>query len=229
MFTNAPPGLLFYGDPGIPKGFQNAPKALFSPRLGIVWDPTGSGHQTIRISGAILRDTIELNYNHVQDTNPPYGTRLTLTDPFFRPDLLQSLGRLSGRALRSRCPRPLPSNFTFPSGATVHCLPLTMKPAYMAQWNVSYQRQITPNWLAVSYLSRQQNDACAGRHRTSTRRCTYRAAASRRTTGGCSTCRIRRWERFTANHRRGRSGRQCQLQRPAAFDPAPVQPRVHTG
>ena len=63
MFTNAPAGLLFYGDPGIPRGFQNGHLALFSPRLGIVWDPTGSGRQTIRISGAILRDTEDLWYN----------------------------------------------------------------------------------------------------------------------------------------------------------------------
>src|SRR5262249_17147062 len=50
VFTNAPAGLLFFGDSGIPRGMQNSNLKLFSPRVGIVWDPTGSGRQTLRIS-----------------------------------------------------------------------------------------------------------------------------------------------------------------------------------
>src|SRR5262249_45646451 len=73
VFTSAPAGLLFYGDPNIPKGYFNNKPWLFSPRLGIVWDPTGSGKQSIRASGAILRDTAELFYAERLTTNSPYG------------------------------------------------------------------------------------------------------------------------------------------------------------
>jgi hypothetical protein len=34
-----------------------------------VWDPTGIGRQTIRVSGAILRDTPELFYAERSATN----------------------------------------------------------------------------------------------------------------------------------------------------------------
>ena len=51
IYTNAPPGLSFYGDKGIPKAYFNNNMWLFSPRLGLVWDPSGNGKQTIRVSG----------------------------------------------------------------------------------------------------------------------------------------------------------------------------------
>lgn len=57
VFPNSPPGLLFYGDEGIPKGYFNNKIWLFSPRFGSVWDLKGNGKQTIRLSAAILRDT----------------------------------------------------------------------------------------------------------------------------------------------------------------------------
>src|SRR5205085_10167822 len=81
VFTNAPPGLSFYGDPGITKSFQQSNWALFSPRAGIVFDPDGKGKQTIRISGAILRDTAELFYAERLTTNTPYGTSIDVPSP----------------------------------------------------------------------------------------------------------------------------------------------------
>ena len=81
VYTNAPPGLLFYGDAGIPKGFQNNHLLNISPRVGLAWDPTGKGRQTIRVSSAILRDTEEMFYNERQTTNTPYGTSIDLPYP----------------------------------------------------------------------------------------------------------------------------------------------------
>ena len=39
---NAPPGLLYPGDPGVPAGLIPTFKKAFAPRLGVAWDPTGS-------------------------------------------------------------------------------------------------------------------------------------------------------------------------------------------
>ncbi len=71
VFTNAPIGLQFYGDPGIPKAYSNRSMFGLSPRLGLVFDPKGDGKQTIRVSGAILRDTAEVFYNERLTTNSP--------------------------------------------------------------------------------------------------------------------------------------------------------------
>ncbi len=150
VYTNAPAGLLFYGDPGIPGGFQHNHLLNLSPRAGIVWDPTGSGKQTIRVSGAIMRDTEEMFYNERQTTNPPYANSINVAFPsggFSDP----WAGYPGG--IPFPLPNPLPKTFQFPTAGVYVYLPLDMQPTYMAQWNISYQRQFSANWLAsVTYL-----------------------------------------------------------------------------
>jgi Carboxypeptidase regulatory-like domain/TonB dependent receptor len=43
VMANAPPGLLYPGDPGVPAGLIPTFKKGFAPRVGVAWDPTGSG------------------------------------------------------------------------------------------------------------------------------------------------------------------------------------------
>lgn len=145
VFTAAPAGLLFYGDPGIPRGFQNSAIMLLSPRVGLVWDPTGSGKQTIRISSAILRDSEEMFYNERLTTNSPYGTSIDV--PFPAGGFSDPWRGYSG-GNPFPLPSPLPSNFSFPNAGVYVGLPLKMNPTYMAQWSLSYQRQFGANWMA---------------------------------------------------------------------------------
>ena len=145
VFTNAPAGLLFYGDPGIPRGFQHNHLLNLSPRLGFVWDPSGKGKQTVRFSSALLRDSEEMFYNERLTTNPPYGTSIDVPFPaggFSNP----WLGYPGGSPFP--LPSPLPSTFNFPAAGVYVALPLDMKPTYMAQWSLSYQRQFRANWIA---------------------------------------------------------------------------------
>ncbi len=144
VFTNAPAGLLFYGDPGIPRGFQNRHLANFSPRVGAAWDPTGKGRQTIRISAAILRDSEEMFYNERQTTNAPYGTSIDV--PFPSGGLTNPWAGYAGGA-PFPLPAPLPKTFVFPNAGVYVALPLEMKPTYMAQWSLSYQQQFGKNWM----------------------------------------------------------------------------------
>ena len=48
-YVNAPPGLFYPGDPGIPRTYTYNKLAALGPRVWIVWDPTGSGRQVIRL------------------------------------------------------------------------------------------------------------------------------------------------------------------------------------
>lgn len=43
VMPNAPAGLLYPGDQGVPAGLIPTFKKAFAPRIGIAWDPTGSG------------------------------------------------------------------------------------------------------------------------------------------------------------------------------------------
>src|SRR5262249_62040146 len=80
-FTNAPVGLLFYGDEGVPKAYSQGSAFGLAPRLGLVFDPKGDGKQTIRLAGAILRDTAEVFYNERLTTNAPWGNQLDIPNP----------------------------------------------------------------------------------------------------------------------------------------------------
>jgi hypothetical protein len=73
LHPTAPPGLFFPGDPGIPAANWNGHLANFGPRVGVVWDPTGDGRQTLRAGAAILYDSPETWFNERETTNPPYG------------------------------------------------------------------------------------------------------------------------------------------------------------
>jgi hypothetical protein len=160
VFTNAPPGLLFWGDPGIPKAYFRDVWALFSPRAGIVWDPSGNGKHTLRVSGGILRDTAELFYSERLTTNAPYGSQIAIPSPaggFTNP----YAGYPGGNPFPM--PTPPPKTFVFAPYSVFVDMPLDTKPTYTAQWNISYQRQITPNWLAsLSYLGNKTTHVWVG-------------------------------------------------------------------
>jgi hypothetical protein len=44
VFPGAPAGLLYPGDKGVPAGLIPTFKKAFAPRVGVAWDPTGSGN-----------------------------------------------------------------------------------------------------------------------------------------------------------------------------------------
>ncbi len=159
VFTNAPAGLSFYGDQGIPKAYFNNKLNLFSPRVGIVWDPSGDGKQTIRVSGGILRDTAELFYAERLTTNAPYGNQIDIPTP---PSFADPYAKYPGGS-PFPVSYPPPSTFNFAPASVFVNMPLDTKPTYTAQWNVSYQRQIASNWLAsLTYMGNKTTHVWVG-------------------------------------------------------------------
>ena len=145
VHPTAPPGLFFPGDPGIPAANWNGHLANFAPRLGLVWNPHGDGRDTLRAGGAILYDSTETWFNERETTNPPFGNDIdvgstgTLSNPW--------AGYPGGN------PFPQHGNLFFPKFGTYINMPLNPKPTYLAQWNVTYQRQFAVDWVAsISYL-----------------------------------------------------------------------------
>jgi outer membrane receptor protein involved in Fe transport len=77
LYTNAPPGLLFYGDPGIPKAYTDSSYNNFAPRFGLAWDPTGAGKESVRASYGIFFDQPESYTNSVFALDAPWGNTIT--------------------------------------------------------------------------------------------------------------------------------------------------------
>src|SRR5919109_187837 len=78
VFPNAPAGLLYPGDPGVPAGLIPTQKTALAPRVGVAWDPTGSTHWLVSAAYGIFYE--------------PYytGQGGPLQDPISAPPYLQT-------------------------------------------------------------------------------------------------------------------------------------------
>jgi hypothetical protein len=159
VYPNAPAGMLYYGDPGIPKAFVHDDWKVFSPRLGFVFSPGKSGHDTIRAGGAILYDTTEMFFDERVQSNPPFVDEIDETWALNSKGVLSTgqngYGTLTNPWITYPGGNPFPTNAPiFPSsGALYVIMPLNIKPTAVYDWNFSYQHQFGANWLAsVNYI-----------------------------------------------------------------------------
>jgi hypothetical protein len=150
QYVNAPNGLLFVGDPGIPAGYEYNKLALFEPRVGLIWDPSGSGRQELRAGLGLFSD-LPYIYMGVSYANAaPWANTFSLTSP--SGGLANPYASYPGG---NPFPVPFPpsKNQAFPSEGVYLNQPLDWVPIQMAQWNLAYQRQLGGNWMvSATYL-----------------------------------------------------------------------------
>ena len=149
VYINAPAGLLFPGDPGIPKNkYTNNHLNHFAPRVGFAWDPTGNGRTTIRAAYGLAYDFPAMWAYHGSTTGAPYGTVVTLANPIGGFDNPWQ-GYPGGNPFPST-PNP---NSVFPTTVAYINYPPGMKTPYVHQWNLSMQRQVGTDWLvSANYI-----------------------------------------------------------------------------
>jgi len=160
VYANAPAGSLFAGDPGITHSFTARRLANFSPRLGVVYDPTGTGKTTVRAGAALLYDSVGafIPYRMVAQ-NPPYGPQVTLTSGPYQ--FSNPWGNVPGGS-----PFPLapPSkNVAFPLANAEVFLPPHLHSPSVGQWNLSVQHRFSDNWVfTISYLGNKTSHLWIG-------------------------------------------------------------------
>jgi hypothetical protein len=149
-YTNAPLGLLYHGDPGIPAAYANGSALDFAPRFGLAWDPAGNGKQSIRASYGIFFETPHSYTDKDFAAAPPWASTITLTAPaggFANP----FLGYPGGNPFPTSIPPT--KEVAFITSGTYVTLPLNLHHMYMQQWDLSLQRQIGSDWLvSASYV-----------------------------------------------------------------------------
>jgi outer membrane receptor protein involved in Fe transport len=142
----APVGLVYPGDPGIPRATVKNRKTDFAPRIGIAWDPTGSGKMSVRAGYGIFYDSIPWHdFNQLQIA-PPFSFF-----PFVSlPNNIADPYNGTGPFLPGLFEVPF-SDIPFPIQYNI--LNQHLKTPYAQQYNVTVQRQIAPGWLAqVGYV-----------------------------------------------------------------------------
>jgi len=147
-YSNAPPGLQYNPtEPGIPATYANGNWAGFAPRLGFAWDPSGTGKQSIRGSYGIFFDAPESYTIKDFAQAPPWGNQVAQTAPsggFTNP----YQGYPGGNPFPTAYPPS--ANAIYNLQGTFINLPLNLHHMYMEQWDLSYQRQLSGNWLVTA-------------------------------------------------------------------------------
>jgi hypothetical protein len=151
VFTNAPAGVLFPGDPGVADvgTAENEARWMhFAPRLGLAWDPKGDGLTVIRAAYGIFYDYPHLNgFGGLRNT-PPRGNVIQIPTPvggFDDP----WLGYPGGNPI----PLAVTKDVVFPTQGVYTIIPQDTKTSYINQWNLSLQHQFGKDWLiAGNYI-----------------------------------------------------------------------------
>jgi hypothetical protein len=138
IYPNAPEGLLFPGDPGVPAGIAAVDYREVMPRVGIAWDPFGDNKTVVRAGYGIFYDGFTNGVGgplQASISALPWTQAYQLPGPGF--DLANPYG---GAAT------PFGSgNFVAP--ATVLTVQSGMRPPYSQNWNLSIERALAKNYL----------------------------------------------------------------------------------
>jgi hypothetical protein len=99
-FPEAPTGLVYPGDPGIPRGTYETDTNNLAPRLGVAWDPTGTGRSSLRGAWGIFFDALAGQGDFFQNgvLAPPFTPLLEVNSPPATLSLRDPMNAVSGGA-----------------------------------------------------------------------------------------------------------------------------------
>jgi len=134
VLPNAPAGLLYPGDPGVPGGLIPTNKKAFAPRLGIAFDPTGHGKTLLTAAYGIFYEPYYTGQGGPLQSPisaPPYlGTPQVSLPDFANP--------FNGNP-------PAPGTFSTP--LTNLTLSPTLTLPYTQDWDLNLQQSFGSDWL----------------------------------------------------------------------------------
>ena len=165
--TSTPPaGIMFYGDPGVPRTFTQSSPKEFEPNFGVSYDLTGNGKTVVR-AGVEYAYDIPNNFTLQRNQdNPPFATSVTqtlnsytpFTTPWVPPTLSVGPGSTTGA---STIGNPFPTAgslqglavVSFPNNVQYIVPVANFKPAQYLQYTASFQQQFPHAWtLNLQYV-----------------------------------------------------------------------------
>ncbi len=142
VMPDAPAGLLYPGDRGVPAGLIPTQKTAFAPRVGFAWDPRGDSKTVISAAYGIFYE--------------PYytGQGGPLQDPISAPPYLKTLQLgFPINSFSNPFHTPNPFGVPFPEPMTLLVVSRNLHLPYAQDWNLNIQRSLGNDWLLqVGYV-----------------------------------------------------------------------------
>jgi hypothetical protein len=167
IVPSAPPGLFFIGDKyngvTVPPRGETGDYKNFGPRIGIAWDPTGTGKMSVRAGGGLFfysrQPGLFLNDAAI---SAPFSLRIDLNDSTTGASQIGPLSNPEANypSFTNGFPqrfilKNVPKNATFVANPTVFGLQPGVKwvTPKIYDWNVTYEYQLRPDTVAhMSYV-----------------------------------------------------------------------------
>jgi len=177
-FVNAPAGLVFPGDAGVPDGGWANRWDVFLPRISVAWSPKMLPNTTIRSAFALMDIPYDYSWYNHQSANAPFSPAydLVYNSPLITSSAACPTGVLNitdpfGCFSTTNFVDPFPpfagpgdhpaSDVAIPTPVTLQAVfnPHTFKPAKQESWNLSIQHSLGNDYLfSVAYIGSHDYD-----------------------------------------------------------------------
>jgi len=136
----APPGMLFPGDSGVPRGIAPNQWHHISPRVGVAWDPWGDGKTAVRAGAGLFYGSVSGNEWNQPANAQPFAIRQTFNS-------ITSLTNVYGNSTSFPHGDPFPYAYSptaprFLPAASIETISPDYKWPLVYQLNMAVQRQL---------------------------------------------------------------------------------------
>lgn len=159
-FPNAPPGMVFPGDPGAPRGVNFPDRNDWAPRVGFAWDPRGDGKTSLRGAFGVFYDILKAEDNLQFNGKPPYFASAGFGFAPLAGNPTAEVNYLTQPFVAAGVPNPFPSrpppqNLDFAaagylpigSSGNIFVVDPHLRTPYTYQYHLTFQREVADNTI----------------------------------------------------------------------------------